>query len=320
MNGRQENNQKFEKKIIAMIEDSMYDILDDYYYSLISKTPATKKQYIREVILFLDFIEYDDEPSSLKKVKTSDVNKYMEHIRYDKNGNEKAAMTRAASLYAISNFFDFLVDDGYVKDNVCKEVSKPKGTQEKEIVSMTPEEIKLVEEHIVNEGNPKTKNRDLCIFVLGCVTGLRVSSIQEINIEDIDYDNQTIMVVEKENEVRPCYIGNKTIALIQEWLKDREKMMIGHTPCDALFISNRRNRISTMAIKHILDVHTAMLDKHITPHQMRSSCATNLYQETGDICLVQEHLGHKNIANTRRYAKVSSEQKAKAVSIMEDLF
>lgn len=320
MNGRQENNQKFEKKIASMIKESLYDTVSDYYYSLIDKTPATKKQYIREVILFLDYIGYDDDPESLKGLKTSDINKYMEHIKCNKNGEEKSATTRCASFYAINNFFEYLINEGYIDTNVCKKASRPKETKEKEVVSMTPEEIKKVEKHIIEESDPKYKNRDLCIFVLGCTTGLRVSSIQEINLEDIDYDNKTITVVEKGNKIRTCHIGDRTVSLIKEWLNDRKKMLTGHDKCDALFISNRRQRMSTLAIRHVLDVHTSILDKHITPHKMRSSCATNLYDQTGDIYLVQEYLGHKNITNTRRYARVSSEQKEKAVNIMEKLF
>lgn len=317
MNGRQETDKKIEDLILRKIK-RQDRIVKDYYYSLSDKTSGTKQQYLRHVTMFLDYINYFGDTSDFEEIKPSIIDRYMESIRYTKNGKEKSPATRAVVLHAITNFFDFLQKEGYIDDNVCKKVNMPRVTDEREVVAMTWDEVRKVEENIKNTAEEKWRNRDLCIFVLGCTTGLRRSSIREINIEDIDLDGRKLNVTEKGNKIRTVMLGDKTINLIKEWMKDRERILRDNY-CDALFIHKSLERISLSKLNSMINKYTEVLDKHITPHKMRSTCATNLYEATGDIYLVQEVLGHKNIANTRRYAKVSEQKRMQAADILNAL-
>lgn len=318
MNGRQENDRKIENSILDTLKDT-YDILSDYYYSLSDKTPATKRQYIQRNIRFLKHIEYNDDIKVFKSIRPSDINKYMAEIKYDEEGNERSVSARAGILFAISNFFNFLVIEGYVSENVCDKVNPPKITQEKDVVAMTPDEVREVEGNIRRWAKRKWRSRDLALFMLGCATGLRVSSIQEINVSDIDLDNNKITVTEKGNKVRTCFISDEIKRYIQDWIEDR-KEILGNVDIDALFISNRLSRISTNTIRNNIEYYTSSLDKKITPHKMRSTCATNLYEATGDIFLVQNLLGHKNITNTRRYAKMSEKKLSEAADVLGKMY
>ena len=78
-------------------------------------------------------------------------------------------------------------------------------------------------------------------------------------------------------------------------------------------------RINVRSIENLITKYTYNIDKHITPHKLRSTCATNVYNATGDIYLTADVLGHSNIANTRRYAQISEERKRKAASAMDDI-
>ena len=330
MTGRQEHNDIIDAKTKTKLVGQP-KIIGDYYYSLTDKTSATKRNYIDFVIEFIKYLKNNSyNINKLNEIKPSDIHRYLEDgIRYRYvNGNkiENSESIRCQKFFAISNFFEYLYDEGVVQANPCARVKPPRVNEEKEIIAMTPKEIKILKKNIINgvggkrsiTEHQKWVNRDLAIVMLGCSTGLRVTSITEINISDINFDENMITVREKGNKQRDIIVGDNTMQIIIDWIADREEMFPG-IETDALFISRKRNRIAAKTIADMLAKYSVGIDKHITPHKMRSSCATNLYEKTGDIYLVQEVLGHKNIANTRRYAKISSERRAKAVAILDKL-
>lgn len=323
MTGRQESNEKTDFKTKKKLE-SQPRILTDYYYGMTGKTAITKYNYISYNIPFLDYLKRNsidiNTPGSFGKVKPSDITRYMEEeIKYVyKNGKkmEAAESTRAPKFYAIRNFFDFLINEGYVEHNPCANIEPPRIQDEREVVAMDPDEIAVLKGNIPS--GQKTYNRDMAIVALGCTTGLRVRSITEINMGDIDFNNGSIVVREKGNKERTIYIGRNTSELLKKWISDRRKYY-SDVNTDALFISLKRNRISVNAIENMIKKYSRGINKHITPHKMRSSCATNLYEKTGDIYIVQEVLGHKNIKNTRRYAKVTDAKRRAAIEILDSI-
>lgn len=320
MTGRQEHNNKIEARIAERLRNAPR-ILKEYSYNFSGKTELTKDAYTRYVADFLAYHKRVD----FTALKKKDINQYMEHLRLREDGTERSASWRNAVLAGIRDFYQFLVDNEIMENNPCANVKPPKETGEKEIVAMTVDEIKQVQRNIMfGMGSErartlqvKWKNRDMAIVLLGCTTGLRVSAITEINVDDIDFENQTINVIEKGNKFRVINVGDKTMDALKAWKADRDAMV--DDDCEAFFISKKLTRISQSAIQDIVAKYTANLGKHITPHKMRSSCATNLYEQTGDIYLVQEVLGHKNIANTRRYARVSEAKKRQAADILNGL-
>lgn len=329
MTGRQEHSEIMDAKTRKLLIGQS-KILTDYYYSFTDNSSFTKKAYIKYVIEFFGYLKENGIAVSidgLTNLRTSDINRYMDAVKYStKDGEriERKEVSRAVRLYAISNFFEFMIDEGYMSTNPCARVDAPKCSEEKEIVAMTPKDIKLLKKNIIAgvgsarsiSENKKWVNRNLAIVSLGCTTGLRVSSITEINISDIDFQNQTIIVREKGNKERTIYFGENTKKELLDWLADRRRLFPG-IDTDALFISKKRKRLSQRSIADMLEHYSVGINKHITPHKMRSSCATNLYEKTGDIYLVQQTLGHKNIANTRRYAKLSEERRRKAVELLD---
>ncbi len=327
MTGREEIDLKNEEWIKKKLNNQT-QILSDYMTSIEDKTSWSRRNYLGYLIQFINFLKensFDITNNNVyKTIKPLDINKYLKYISYRYvNGNkiENKAGIKAAKLFAVSDFFSFLVDNDIVEKNPCEKIPTPKDKEEKEIISMTADEVKTIEENILNRGKGRGKKyntRDLCIVMLGVSTGLRVSAIVEINVSDIDFKNNLIMITEKGNIRRPIMIGEKTKNVINKWVDERSKL-IGDNDTDALFISKNKQRISTVSVRKMLAKETYNIDKHITPHKMRSTCATNLYDATGDIYLVQEQLGHANIANTRRYAKVSTERKMMATKALDNL-
>ena len=323
MGGREEVDILFEEKTRKML-DNAPKILERYSYSFTKKSSRTKYEYINIAKKFIDFLNKEShidvsDPDGFKDVRVSDVSMFISSNN-GKRKNSDALM--ALRLSAIRDFFAFLEKDKYVSENPCDKIEHPK-VDKNEVIAMTPDEIIQLKNNIIySKDTPKNriwKKRDLAIVTLGCSTGLRVSSICEINMEDIDFKKRVIEVVAKGKKRRECYIGEKTADILKEWIEERKKM-IGESECDALFISNRKKRISPDAVQFMVKKYTADFDKHITPHKMRSSCATNLYEQTGDIYLVQDILGHENIENTKRYTKKSLVKRKKAVNTLDSLF
>ena len=115
---------------------------------------------------------------------------------------------------------------------------------------------------------------------------------------------------------RDIYIGDNTIQSIRTWLVDREKYA-KNSAQKALFISQKGNRISNSTVERMMKKETAGFGKRITPHKMRSTCATKLYNKKGDIYLVAQQLGHKNIRNTMIYAQATEDNRRMAADILD---
>lgn len=330
MSGRKEQQIIKENKINEMLKDKPY-ILQMYSYSFVSNEVTTKKAYIGYISSFLDFINNEikldvENLDVYKEIRPNHINKFMEFIKYT-DGRENGVSIRATKLYAVSHFFEFLIDNGYVDNNPCQRIKVPKDNSEKEIIAMDIEEIQILEDNIKNgvgthrskERNKKWINRDLAIVMLGCSTGLRVSAIVQVDVDDIDFSQHRIRVIEKGGVGKYVYIGNKVEQQLIVWMQDRQNIL-NSSDCHALFISNQKKRMTTECVRQLIKRNTYNIDKNITPHKMRATCATRLYEKTGDIYLVQQQLGHKNINNTKKYAKMSEMKKREAANILDSIY
>ena len=334
MKGREENEAIVENRISVMIF-AKPQILQDYANNgFINKSYTTKKVYVEYVIDFLNYLETNHIINSFNikdynKIEMKHIENYAQTLKQSRNKDKRNKEgIQASRLYAIFHFFKFLYSRSVITSNPSIGITVPKVREEIEVISLTGEEVSVIKENILKgvgskkaiEAQKKWKNRDLALLQLGLTTGLRVTAMSEINIEDIDFENKVIRVTDKGNVTKNSYIGDQTIEVLKLWIKDREKIL-GEEQINALFISNQKKRISTKAISYVLTKYTQNIDKHITPHKLRSSCATNLYAVNGgDIYEVGEVLGHKNLSNTKRYTKVSEEKRKSAASRLDNIF
>lgn len=274
-------------------------------------TSATRKAYLGYLIQYENFLKRNN--IGITKVLPMDIDRYRDEIS---EGNNVSIVN--AKLSAIHSFYDFLKENELVKINPCDNKKLPVKSH-KAPVYMTSKEEKQLKKNIMNKNRKtdKWRNRDLCIVTIGLSTGLRVSEITNIDIEDIDFKNKKINnVYVKGGYTRDIYIGDNTIKSIISWLVDR-KLYIKNPDEKALFISQKGNRISNSAVERMMRRETSEFDKKITPHKMRSTCATKLYNKEGDIYLVAQQLGHKNIKNTMIYAQATEDKRRKAANILD---
>jgi integrase/recombinase XerC len=139
-----------------------------------------------------------------------------------------------------------------------------------------------------------------------------VSETVGLNIDDVDFDNSRVKVTRKGGNESFVYFSDEATDYIQDYLKEREKIVPVDGHEDALFLSSQRKRISVRTVENMVKKYARVTTplKKITPHKLRSTYGTALYQETGDIYLVADVLGHKDVNTTRKhYADIDQERK-----------
>jgi site-specific recombinase XerD len=155
-------------------------------------------------------------------------------------------------------------------------------------------------------------------------TGIRVSECVGLDIADVDLKNNGIKVHRKGGAEVVVYFGEEVRGALCDYLSERKDInaAVGHE--DALFLSMQNKRISVRAVENLVKKYSKLVTnlKNITPHKLRSTYGTSLYRETGDIYLVADVLGHKDVNTTRKhYAAIEDDRRRKAakyVHLRED--
>ena len=303
-------------------------VLTEYYYSLIGagQSYKTAYRYICYVINFLKFTFKDEyknpnNPNIYSKVEPLHINKYISSARYvNKNGEVKKASDSILTVQwsALNSFFQFLMPD-YISENPVAGTQRPKMKDNPIVTYLTNKEVTKLLTYVENNAVERFKNRDLCILKLGLSTGLRVSAIVQIDVDDVDFQNNQIRVTEKGDRNEYVMFGSQLKAQLMAWLEDRDKYF---KDCNtkALFVSQKNTRLRPKTVGDILSKYAKhVTNKHVTPHVMRHTCATSLYEQTGDIYLCASQLHHRNVSTTQRYAEISKSRKKEATNILDSL-
>ena len=324
MNGRLERELKADEKMKKKLS-SLPGIFTEFYYALEAegKSYTTLNNYINHAIDFMNYVT-NNRPSNTfyTTIKGVQINQYMASIRRKEiNGNitRMGDDIRAARWSSINSFFSFLKDNDYIAENPMEKTHRPKIKTEHKVTYLTSDEITNVLNKIKKEATSKKLSRDLCIISLALSTGLRVSAITQINVSDVNLNNNTISVIEKGNKIRSIQIGNNLRQLIINYLHDRT-VCFSRVNTDALFVSQWGTRMTPQAVRDLVTKYTKdITEKHITPHKLRASAATNLAANGTSIQTIAQILGHENIQTTKRYVKVLDKEAEEAVNVLDNL-
>ena len=325
MSGRKEHDQLIQDKIQDFLKDKP-KYLVNYYDTLWKKTATTKRQYLYDVWRFLEYIkrEYNvniNHARDVSYVKPTVIETYLGYI-------DVKNVTKARIYYSIRNFYDFFVKDDKIVNNPCNKIEPPRDNEIHEVTYLTEDEIHLLLRNVKNSaqpnkyGEPQNKwyLRDYLFLVLALSTGMRVSSILEINLRDIDYKEKYIRIVQKGNKELNVRISDEILDVIDAWI-DEQEYLLGITRYkDApLFCGSRGNRWDETSVNRMIKKYTFNIDKKITAHKLRATCATNIIKKTGNIYLASQRLGHSNVETTKRYATIDEEMEQKAVDAMDSV-
>ena len=319
------------------------------YFRAIDTTTTTKTRisYAYDIRIFFQFL-LDENPAFkdykmtdftvdvLDQIKALDLEEYQEYLKVYQAGdktetNGERGLKRKIS--ALRSFYAYYYRREMIETNPTVLIDVPK-IHDKSIIRLDTDEVALLLDYIEHCGDQltgqkrvyyeKNKERDLAIVTLLLGTGIRVSECVGLDIEDVDFKNNGIKVTRKGGNEVVVYFGPEVEKALKRYLEVRENIipLEGHE--HALFYSAQRRRIGVQAIENLVKKYSQQITttKKITPHKLRSTYGTALYQETGDIYLVADVLGHKDVNTTKKhYAAIDDarrRQAAKAVKLRED--
>ena len=234
----------------------------------------------------------------------------------------------AEELASLRSFYNYYYRNELIENNPAVLVPLPK-LHDKEIIRMDPNEVAVLLDEVEDGGrltkneqryHNKTKTRDLALLTLLLGTGIRVSECVGLDIQDVDFDNQRLKVRRKGGYEDIVYFGEEVEDALYDYLEERERIipLSGHE--NAFFLSMQNRRITVRSVENLVKKYASRVTtlKKITPHKLRSTYGTTLYQETGDIYLVADVLGHKDVNTTRKhYAAMQDENKRKAAKAVK---
>lgn len=271
----------------------------------------------------------------LDQITPTDIEEYLFSLKYyEKDGVAHANGSRGVKrkLSSLRTFFRYFYKNEMIKNDPAVKVDMPK-IHEKNIVRLDVDEVALLLDEVESGENlttrqqkyhAKTKTRDMAILTLLLGTGIRVSECVGLDIDDVDFKNNGIKILRKGGAEVVVYFGEEVREALLDYLEERNQIIALEGSTNALFLSLKKSRINVRSVENIVKKYSKLVTnlKNITPHKLRSTYGTSLYRETGDIYLVADVLGHKDVNTTKRhYAAIEDDRRrsaAKYVHLRKD--
>lgn len=328
---------KYELKLRELMK-KLPKFTSSFFISMESGTAArTRVAYAYDLITFFDYLQQNnpivekmnvrDIPVSLlDELRPMDIEEYLFHLRvYEKDGvahtNDERGIKR--KLASLRSFYNYYFKNEMIDTNPAVKVDMPK-IHDKTITRLDVDEVAQLLDEVESGENltkrqktwhERTKTRDLALLSLMLGTGIRVSECVGLDLDDVDLKNNGVKVHRKGGAEVVVYFGDEVRAALCGYLAERGDMTAAEGHENALFLSMQNRRLNVRSVENLVKKYAKIVTslKNITPHKLRSTYGTNLYQETGDIYLVADVLGHKDVNTTRKhYAAIEDERRRKA--------
>ena len=265
--------------------------------------------------------------SILEQIGREDIEEYLDFLSYyEKDGRiyTNGDLAKARKLSALRSLFQYYYKSEIISRDVTALVQMPK-RREKPIIRLDGEEMRQLLE-MAEDGtgltgrelafHRKTKVRDVAILTLLLGTGIRVSECVGLDIRDINFREGAVKVHRKGGYDSIVYFGEEVSDALTDYVNVRKGIMAAEGHEKALFLSIQNRRITVRAVEKLVKKYASRVTslKKITPHKLRSSYGTALYRATGDIYLVADVLGHRDVNTTRRHYAAIEEDRRKSAA------
>ena len=301
----------------------------DYFRAMEPKSSArTRINYAYDIRVFFHFLMENNPvyknytidrftPQDLENLEPVDIEEYLEYLKVYKRDEDGELITNgekglARKMSALRSFYGYYFKHRIIQKNPTLLVDMPK-LHDKAIIRLDTDEVAMLLDYI--------EHRDIAILTLLLGTGIRVSECVGLDIKDVDFKNNGIMVTRKGGNQMVVYFGDEVAEALKNYMAgDRAAAtpLPGHE--QALFLSTQRKRMGVQAVENMVKKYARQVtpNKKITPHKLRSTYGTSLYKETGDIYLVADVLGHKDVNTTKKhYAAIDDNRRRKAASAVK---
>ncbi len=340
-NYHDEQNKQNILKMRAVLE-SLPDFCKTFFYGIEEYTSTrTRLAYAYDIRLFFDYLhetnalcckmDIKDYPLSLlDDIKRIDIEEYLRFMSlYQKDGKDISNEERgkARKLASLRSFYNYYFQNEMITTNPAALVPLPK-QHEKEIIRLEPNEVAILLDQVEDgtkltkkelEYHKKTKLRDVALLTLLLGTGIRVSECVGLDISDINFEVNGIKIRRKGGYEAIIYFGDEVETALLDYLEERNHIIPAEGHEKALFLSLQNRRMAVRSVENLVKKYSSRVTtlKKITPHKLRSTYGTALYQESGDIYLVADVLGHKDVNTTRKhYAAQADERRRKAARMV----
>lgn len=332
------------------LRDKLPEFCEEFFVGIEpTTTTLTRLNYAYDLQIFFDYLlhnvrafrgyrdVYEFTVEDLAKVTVINLESYMEYLSmYERGGKENANKEKgkARKISTVRTFFKYYFNHNRIPANTAAKLTMPK-QHDKDIIRLEGKEITRILDVAQNGSGMSehqrkiqrnTKVRDVAILTLLLGTGIRVSECVGLNLSDVDFDINAFTVTRKGGNRAILYFGDEVRTALEEYIETERKALIERCEKldkdeDALFLSLQVKRISVRAVENLVKKYAAEATplKRISPHKLRSTFGTNLYRATGDIYLVADVLGHRDVNTTKKhYAAIEEDHRkiaARAITL-----
>lgn len=339
-------------KKVKIIVNELPDFMSKFFKDLRTKgmSERTRLEYAYDMKRFFDFVSKQAgfKDINLKACKASDVldvltyddiQEYLEtlntHFKVDKNGNYKEVLSspssKARKISSLRSLYKYYFRIGEINHNFSDLMDLPK-IPDNNIVVMDKSQVSRILEAVSDTTNMsngeiirhnKIIKRDYAIMMLFFGTGIRVSELVGVDLEDIDFYNASLLITRKGGDQDEVFFSSIVEDAIRDYVESDRDNLLNGADSPALFISMQHKRMTVRSVQLMIKgyANKAGLNMKVTPHALRRTFGTNLYEETNDIYLVADALHHSSVETTRKhYANMSKEHKRIAAEKSSSLF
>lgn len=286
----------------------------DYISNLSSKTIL---DYMFYVVSFLDYC--GKEPS---KIELDDYSGFMTTLK------QKTPSYQTAAHAALKKYSYYLFVSKKNADNHMQYIQRPSAKERQETIEkrengyLTKAEVQRVLLAIQNGVGNSTarkkqkmwKDRDYLIFLIFLSTGIRLSALIQLDVDSIDFENKQLITTDKGSKINQFPLSDEVLEYTKVWLRKRENILEGQKE-QALFISHNKTRMSSVAVSDVVEKYSSVIPgKHITPHKLRATFGTQVYNATHDIYLTQKAMNHSTPAVTEKYIRGNKDHSKKTAA------
>ena len=321
-------DQKNNAKVLNIVSEMPF-YAKDFFNHIHNTASRTKLSYAYNIKNFLNWLK-DNNPElkdkdiknidieTLNMLKLADMDEYLSHT-----STENTPAGIAQKMSALNNFFSYLKNTNLIESNPMSGTNRVK-VDSKPILKLTPEQVETLLNTIEfgweNMSShqkaywQRDKARDLAIISLFLSSGIRISECVGLNLEDLDIEESRIFIIRKgHKEKQSVYFNDETTEILKNYLNVRPKAQNTPTDKGALFLSDRGKRMSLQTVENLVRKYTtaAGFGDNFTPHTLRKTYGTELYNQTNDIYYVANTLGHADVSTTTKHYVETDIQKQK---------
>ncbi len=332
------------KKVEKLKSDLPYFCAEFFTAIETRTTPLTRLNYAHDLRIFFDFLTKkcftdkkvkDISLKDLSMLTAMDIELFLSYLSFYEFNNKEFTCSdqgKSRKLSTVRSFFKYLFSRDKIPSDVASKVGVPK-VRDKEIIRLdVNESVDEVSDfmEIVDNGDglterqkkfhQLTKIRDIALVTLFLGTGIRISELVGLNFGDVNLETKSFVVTRKGGSRSILYFGDEVKTALSDYLLLQRGLDFSKDKDEPLFLSLKGSRISVRAVENLVKKYAMVSTplKNITPHKLRSTFGTNLYKQTGDIYVVADCLGHRDVNTTKKhYAAITEDIRRDAISVVK---